>query len=76
MNRREFAGALPAGAAATLVAAAPAQRAGTPAKNIMMLHGLYADGSCWSRVVDGGHLSLVSHVQEVLGLILRAAAAS
>jgi pimeloyl-ACP methyl ester carboxylesterase len=50
MNRREFATALAAGAA-TLVTTAPAQPAGAPAKNIVMVHGLYADGSCWSGVI-------------------------
>jgi pimeloyl-ACP methyl ester carboxylesterase len=51
MNRREFTSAIAAGAAATLVTAAPAQAAGTPARNVVMVHGLYADGSCWSGVI-------------------------
>jgi hypothetical protein len=51
MNRREFAAAVAAGTAAALVTAAPAQPAGSPAKNIVMVHGLYADGSCRSGVI-------------------------
>ena len=51
MNRRSFTIAFAAGAAATLTAAAPARSAGTPVKNVVMVHGLYADGSCWSDVI-------------------------
>jgi pimeloyl-ACP methyl ester carboxylesterase len=51
MNRREFTVAVAAGAAATLTTAAPARSAGNPVKNVVMVHGLYADGSCWSDVI-------------------------
>ncbi|MGA8533331.1 MAG: alpha/beta fold hydrolase, partial [Candidatus Tumulicola sp.] len=51
MNRGEFTLAVAAGAAATLIDIAPARSAGVPVKNIVMVHGLYADGSCWSDVI-------------------------
>ena len=53
MNRRAFSTALAAGAAASLMsargmAANPAQ---PKASNIVLVHGLFADGSCWSEVI-------------------------
>ena len=53
MNRRSFSTALIAGAAATLVstrgmAATPAP---TKARNVVLVHGLFADGSSWSEVI-------------------------
>jgi pimeloyl-ACP methyl ester carboxylesterase len=45
MNRRRFAAAL---AATTLPFAARAQ---TPVRNVVLVHGLFADGSCWSEVI-------------------------
>jgi pimeloyl-ACP methyl ester carboxylesterase len=53
MNRRSFSAALLAGAAASLisspgVAAIPAP---TKARNVVLVHGLFADGSCWSEVI-------------------------
>ena len=53
MNRRGFSAALIAGAAASLVsgrgvAAIPAP---TKARNVVLVHGLFADGSCWSEVI-------------------------
>jgi pimeloyl-ACP methyl ester carboxylesterase len=53
MNRRTFSAALAAGAAASLIStpgvAAPAGP--TKARNIVLVHGLFADGSCWSEVI-------------------------
>jgi pimeloyl-ACP methyl ester carboxylesterase len=51
MNRREFTVAVAAGGASTLMSALPAQSARSPVKNVVMVHGLYADGSCWSDVI-------------------------
>ena len=51
MNRREFTTVAAAGAVATLVAVPPARSAGLAVKNVVMVHGLYADGSCWSDVI-------------------------
>ncbi len=56
MNRRTFAATIAAGAAATLVStkgmAAPAIAKPPKAKNIVFVHGLFADGSCWSDVIS------------------------
>lgn len=53
MNRRTFSTALLAGAAASLVSsrgiAAPTPPA--QARNVVLVHGLFADGSCWSEVI-------------------------
>jgi pimeloyl-ACP methyl ester carboxylesterase len=51
MNRRRFTIAAAAGVAATLVDIPTRASSATPVKNIVMLHGLYADGSCWSDVI-------------------------
>ncbi|HTB30073.1 MAG TPA: alpha/beta hydrolase [Steroidobacteraceae bacterium] len=53
MNRRIFSTALLAGAAASLItspgmAAIPAS---TKARNVVLVHGLFADGSSWSEVI-------------------------
>lgn len=53
MNRRAFAAALVAGAAVSLtssrgLAATPAR---TRARNAVLVHGAYADGSCWREVI-------------------------
>lgn len=53
MSRRDFSAALAAGAATSLLAGAA--RAATPpaakASNIVFVHGLFADGSCWTEVI-------------------------
>src|SRR5580692_11891296 len=54
MNRRTLSTLLAAGAAASLVsthgmAAPPAMPA--PARIVVLVHGLFADGSCWSEVI-------------------------
>ncbi|MBB3312480.1 pimeloyl-ACP methyl ester carboxylesterase [Rhizobium sp. BK196] len=53
MNRRMFTGALVAGAAASLVSTRAIAATPTPAKarNVVLVHGLFADGSCWSDVI-------------------------
>jgi pimeloyl-ACP methyl ester carboxylesterase len=52
MNRRAFVSMVAAGAASTLVqgTAATAQPAPTT-KNVVLVHGLFADGSSWSEVI-------------------------
>lgn len=56
MNRRKFSTALLAGAAASLVStnsmAAPAIARPQKTRNIVFVHGLFADGSCWSEVIS------------------------
>ena len=51
MNRRTFTSALVVGATAALMPRLA--RAETPpvARNIVLVHGLFADGSCWSEVI-------------------------
>src|SRR5436305_15161566 len=53
MNRRTFSATLAAGAAASLVAsrAMAASPVSTNARNVVLVHGLFADGSCWSEVI-------------------------
>ena len=54
MNRRSFSAFLAAGAATSLVStrglAAPT--APTKASNVVLVHGLFADGSCWTEVIE------------------------
>ncbi len=57
INRRMFSASL-AGAAASLVTAAshaqspqPAPRPAVGARNVVLVHGAYADGSCWTEVI-------------------------
>lgn len=56
MNRRTFSATLVAGAAATLIStkgmAAPAIAKPPKTRNIVFVHGLFADGSCWSDVIS------------------------
>src|ERR1700739_4311793 len=53
MNRRTFSTALLAGAAASLVSTRvmAAQPMPTKARNVVLVHGLFADGSCWTEVI-------------------------
>ena len=54
MSRRTFSAALVAGAAAPLISTKRTTAASTApvkARNIVLVHGLFADGSCWSEVI-------------------------
>jgi pimeloyl-ACP methyl ester carboxylesterase len=53
ITRRTFSAALVAGAAASLTSTRGVTAAATPAKarNVVLVHGLFADGSCWSEVI-------------------------
>src|SRR6202047_4497209 len=53
MNRRLFSSALLAGAAASLISTRGMAANATPenARNVVLVHGLFADGSCWSEVI-------------------------
>jgi pimeloyl-ACP methyl ester carboxylesterase len=53
MNRRIFSTALVTGAAASLIFARGMAASSTPAKasNVVLVHGLFADGSSWSEVI-------------------------
>ena len=51
MDRRAFSTALLAGAATSLTSARGMAANATPTKasNVVLVHGLFADGSCWSK---------------------------
>ena len=52
MNRRAFVGIVAAGAASTLFQGAAAVAQPAPkARNVVLVHGLFADGSSWSEVI-------------------------
>ena len=53
MNRRAFSAAMVVGTTASLVSTRgmAAKPAPTKARNIVLVHGLFADGSCWSEVI-------------------------
>lgn len=56
MDRRSFAAAVTLGSAAALfgaqrASAAPPTDAMPRARNVVLVHGAYADGSCWSDVI-------------------------
>jgi pimeloyl-ACP methyl ester carboxylesterase len=51
MNRRAFVGMAAAGAASPLLARAAAAQPAPRARNVVLVHGLFADGSCWSEVI-------------------------
>jgi pimeloyl-ACP methyl ester carboxylesterase len=53
MNRRTFSAALVAGAAASMISTRSMAAIAKPAKarNVVLAHGLFADGSCWSDVI-------------------------
>jgi pimeloyl-ACP methyl ester carboxylesterase len=53
MNRRTFSAALVAGAAASLIStrSMAANSIAVKASNVVLVHGLFADGSCWSEVI-------------------------
>jgi len=53
LNRRSFSAVLLAGAAASLIGTRGRAAAAAPpkARNVVLVHGLFADGSCWSEVI-------------------------
>jgi pimeloyl-ACP methyl ester carboxylesterase len=52
VNRRAFVGMVAAGAASALLQSSAAIAAPAPkARNVVLVHGLFADGSCWSEVI-------------------------
>jgi pimeloyl-ACP methyl ester carboxylesterase len=51
MSRRMFTGALAAGAAISLHPRIVFAKDVPVAKNVVLVHGLFADGSCWSEVI-------------------------
>jgi pimeloyl-ACP methyl ester carboxylesterase len=53
INRRAFSAALVAGATASLIPTRGVAAISAPikARNVVLVHGLFADGSCWSGVI-------------------------
>ncbi len=54
IDRRIVTGALLAGAATFVIGATQTQAQAapfSPARNVVLVHGLYADGSCWLKVI-------------------------
>jgi pimeloyl-ACP methyl ester carboxylesterase len=52
LNRRDFSTALLAGAAASMIPShGSAARAAPQMRNVVLVHGLFADGSCWTEVI-------------------------
>jgi len=51
MNRRILIGALAAGGALPLLDRVAGAQTSAKTKNVVFVHGLFADGSCWSKVI-------------------------
>ncbi len=51
INRRTFVGTWAAAAASSMLLRAAAAQTPPRAQNIVLVHGLFADGSCWSEVI-------------------------
>jgi pimeloyl-ACP methyl ester carboxylesterase len=81
MNRRTFSTMLAAGAAASIVSTrntAAATAKPPKARNVVFVHGLFADGSCWSDVIsslEGKGLNMTS-VQNPLTTLPESVAAA
>src|SRR4051812_15151045 len=51
MNRRTLIGAVAASAALPLLNRVAMAQTSPKTKNVVFVHGLFADGSCWSKVI-------------------------
>ena len=51
INRRTFVGMATAAAASTFITGARAAQPAPKARNVVLVHGLFADGSCWTDVI-------------------------
>jgi pimeloyl-ACP methyl ester carboxylesterase len=79
-NRRDFSLAMLAGAVSSLIStrAMTATSAPVKARNVVLVHGLFADGSCWSEVIarlQSGGLNVTS-VQNPLTTLPEAVASA
>jgi pimeloyl-ACP methyl ester carboxylesterase len=80
MNRRDFSYAMVASAATTLISARSIAATSAPpkARNVVLVHGLFADGSCWTEVIarlQGAGLNVTS-VQNPLTTLPEAVASA
>src|SRR3984885_13034422 len=55
MNRRTLIGAVAAGAALPLLNRIASAQTSPKTKNVVFVHGLFADGSCWSKMIARLH---------------------
>lgn len=51
LNRRAFASVVAASAAVSLLSHPARAQGAASARNVVLVHGLFADGSCWSEVI-------------------------
>jgi pimeloyl-ACP methyl ester carboxylesterase len=51
VDRRKFSTALMAGVATSLIGRSSMAQPAVSARNVVLVHGAYADGSCWSEVI-------------------------
>jgi len=51
MNRRTLIGAVAAGAVLPLLNRVASAQTPPKTRNVVFVHGLFADGSCWSKVI-------------------------
>src|ERR1700753_4463943 len=51
MNRRMFVGMAAAGAASIALPRIARAQSAPKARNVVLVHGLFADGSCWTEVI-------------------------
>src|SRR3954467_2464735 len=51
MNRRAFVGLAAAAAASALLPRTAVAQSAPKARNVVLVHGLFADGSCWAEVI-------------------------
>src|SRR5262245_406619 len=51
MNRRAFVGLSAATTASSILSRTAFAQTATRARNVVLVHGLFADGSCWSEVI-------------------------
>jgi pimeloyl-ACP methyl ester carboxylesterase len=80
MNRRDFSFAMLAGAASALTSTRNVAATSAPprARNVVLVHGLFADGSCWTEVIErlqGAGLNVTS-VQNPLTTLPEAVASA
>jgi pimeloyl-ACP methyl ester carboxylesterase len=80
ISRRDFSFAMVAGAAASLISTRAMAAVSPPleARNVVLVHGLFADGSCWTDVIarlQGAGLNVTS-VQNPLTTLPEAVASA
>src|SRR5580700_6607293 len=79
MDRRTLVSMMAAGVASPLLQRAAAAQSAPKARNIVLVHGLFADGSCWSEVIarlqpKGFHVTSVQNPLTTLPEAVAAAA--